>query len=104
MVNKNVISFAVGSRSKKTLNQVIKTVTLSNPKTIYTDGLNLYKFLIHKTSGLPDTRRMAKIGSFWIFAASNQHEIHTTKNFVEAGDLISTNTILFNYKFFHLDP
>ena len=58
------------------------------------------KFLIHKSSGLPDTRRMAKIGSFWIFAAYNQHEIHTTKNFVEPGDLISTNTILFNYKFY----
>lgn len=48
-INKNVISFAVGSRSKKTLNQVIKTVVLSNPKTIYTDGLLLYKLLIHKT-------------------------------------------------------
>ena len=48
-INKNVISFAVGSRSKKTLNQVIKTVFLSNPKSIYTDGLLLYKLLIHKT-------------------------------------------------------
>ena len=33
-INKNVISFAVGSRTKKTLNQVIKTVVLSNPKRI----------------------------------------------------------------------
>ncbi len=48
-VKKNVISFAVGSRSKKMLNQVIQTALLSNPKRIYTDGLNLYKFLIHKT-------------------------------------------------------
>ena len=48
-VNKNVISFAVGSRTKKTLNQVIKTVLLSNPKRIYTDGLIHYKFLIHNT-------------------------------------------------------
>jgi len=48
-INKNVISFAVGSRTKKTLNQVIQTTLLSNPKRIYTDGLNLYKFLIHKT-------------------------------------------------------
>lgn len=48
-INKNVISFAVGSRTKKTLNQVIQTALLSKPKRIYTDGLNLYKFLIHKT-------------------------------------------------------
>ena len=48
-VNKNVISFAVGSRTKKTLNQVIKTLVLSNPKRIYTDGLTNYKFLIHNT-------------------------------------------------------
>ena len=48
-VNKNVISFAVGSRTKKTLNQVINTVVLSNPKRIYTDGLIHYKFLIHNT-------------------------------------------------------
>jgi IS1 family transposase len=48
-VNKNVISFAVGSKSKKTLNQVIKTVVLSNPKSIYNDGFLLYKLLIHKT-------------------------------------------------------
>lgn len=31
------------------LNQVIQTVVLSNPKIIYTDGLLLYKLLIHKT-------------------------------------------------------
>jgi insertion element IS1 protein InsB len=48
-VNKNVISFAVGSGTKKTLNQFIQTVVLSNPKRMYTDGLNLFKFLIHKT-------------------------------------------------------
>lgn len=48
-INKNVISFAVGSRTKKTLNQVINTVVLSNPKRIYTDGLIHYKFLIHNT-------------------------------------------------------
>ncbi len=48
-VKNNVISFAVGSRTKQTLNQVIQTALLSNPKTIYTDGLLLYKLLIHKT-------------------------------------------------------
>ncbi len=37
-INKNVISFAVSLRTKKTLNQVIKTTLLSNPKRIYTDG------------------------------------------------------------------
>jgi insertion element IS1 protein InsB len=48
-INKNVISSAVGSRTKKTLYQVIQTTLLSNPKRIYTDWLILYKFLIHKT-------------------------------------------------------
>jgi hypothetical protein len=57
------------------------------------------KFLTSKNSGLPDLRRMAKIGSFWIFSAYNQHEIHTLNHFVEPGDLVSSNTILFNYKF-----
>nr|UIO59379.1 RNA polymerase beta'' subunit [Chlorella desiccata (nom. nud.)] len=53
-----------------------------------------------KNSGLPDIRRMAKIGSFWIFSAYNQHEIHTMNHFVGPGDLVSRNTILFNYKFY----
>ena len=57
------------------------------------------KFLTSKNSGLPDLRRMAKIGSFWIFSAYNQHEIHTLNHFVEPGDLVSNSTILFNYKF-----
>jgi hypothetical protein len=57
------------------------------------------KFLSSKNSGLPDLRRMAKIGSFWIFSAYNQHEIHTLNHFVEPGDLVSSSTILFNYKF-----
>ena len=48
-INKNVISFVVGSKTKKTLNQVIQTVVLSNPKKIYTDELIHYKFLIDKT-------------------------------------------------------
>ena len=50
-------------------------------------------------SGLPDLRRVAKIGSFWIFSAYNQHEIQNMKQLIEPGDLVSTNTILFTYKF-----
>jgi insertion element IS1 protein InsB len=46
---KNVVSFNVGNRSKKTLNHVIKTVELSNPKLIYTDRLIHYRFLIKKS-------------------------------------------------------
>ena len=57
------------------------------------------RFSTAESSGLPDVRRMAKIGSFWVFSAYNQHEIHTLNQFVEAGDLVSTNTVLFNYKF-----
>ena len=58
------------------------------------------RFSNSKNSGLPDIRRMAKIGSFWVFSAYNQHEIHTMNHFVEPGDLVSKNTILFNYKFY----
>ena len=58
------------------------------------------RFSNSKNSGLPDIRRMAKIGSFWVFSAYNQHEIHTMNHFVEPGDLVSRNTILFNYKFY----
>jgi len=58
------------------------------------------RFSNSKNSGLPDIHRMAKIGSFWVFSAYNQHEIHTMNHFVEPGDLVSQNTILFNYKFY----
>ena len=58
------------------------------------------RFSHSKNSGLPDIRRMAKIGSFWVFSAYNQHEIHTMNHFVGPGDLVSQNTILFNYKFY----
>lgn len=47
--SKNVVSFNVGTRSKKTLNYVIKTVELSNPKSVYTDRLVHYRFLIKKS-------------------------------------------------------
>jgi hypothetical protein len=48
---------------------------------------------------LPDVRRMTKIGSFWIFSAFNQYEIHTSPCFIECGDLVSKNSLLFNYEF-----
>jgi insertion element IS1 protein InsB len=41
-----VVDFAVGSRTKATLQKVISTLLLSNAETIYTDKLNLYSFLI----------------------------------------------------------
>jgi insertion element IS1 protein InsB len=41
-----VVDFAVGSRTKATLQKVISTLLLSNAKKIYTDKLNLYSFLI----------------------------------------------------------
>ncbi|MCP9765672.1 IS1 family transposase [Lacihabitans soyangensis] len=44
--SKKIVSFNVGARTNKTLSMVIKTVTLSNPKMIYTDKLNNYKHLI----------------------------------------------------------
>lgn len=49
-----VVSFNIGSRTNKTLNVVLTTLKLSNPKAIYTDKLKHYKYLIepkiHKTN------------------------------------------------------
>ena len=44
-----VVSFAVGRRTKRTLRNVINTLLLSSPKTIYTDGLKQYKYLIDQS-------------------------------------------------------
>lgn len=45
-ITKRVVSFAIGKRTKQTLQNVITTVLLSDPKIIYTDGLRQYKSLI----------------------------------------------------------
>ena len=45
---KSVVSFAIGRRTKRTLQNVISTLQLSNPKKIYTDGLKQYKSIIDK--------------------------------------------------------
>ena len=77
-----------------------------------------------KESGV---QRMKKLGTFWVLAASNQHEIHgshserimrstqgaesasffsrskisqQTCSFLETGDFISKNSILFQYNFY----
>lgn len=44
--SKRVVSFAIGRRTKRTLQNVINTLLLSSPKHIYTDGLVHYKSLI----------------------------------------------------------
>lgn len=49
---------------------------------------------------LPEVRTMSKIGSFWIFSGHNQHETHTSQCFAEPGDLISPQSILFDYHFY----
>jgi IS1 family transposase len=46
--SRKIVSFNVGARTNKTLSKVIETVTLSNPKKIYTDKLINYKSLIKK--------------------------------------------------------
>ena len=46
---KAVADFVVGSRTKATLEKVIRTLSLSEAKKIYTDGLNLYGFIIAKS-------------------------------------------------------
>jgi RNA polymerase Rpb1, domain 5/RNA polymerase Rpb1, domain 4 len=57
------------------------------------------RFLKTKNFGMPDIRRMATIGSFWVFSAYNQHELNKINCFVESGDLVSKKTILFYYQF-----
>ena len=49
---------------------------------------------------LPEVRTMSKIGSFWIFSGHNQHETHISRCFAEPGDLISSQSILFDYHFY----
>jgi IS1 family transposase/transposase-like protein len=46
---KKVVSFAIGARTNKTLNVVLTTLRLAKAKTIYTDGLKHYHYLIEKT-------------------------------------------------------
>jgi IS1 family transposase/transposase-like protein len=43
---KQVVSFVVGARTKKTLERLTNTILLSNPKRIFTDKLNIYKSLL----------------------------------------------------------
>jgi insertion element IS1 protein InsB len=50
-----VVSFNVGSRTNKTLNVVLTTLKLSQPKAIYTDKLKHYKYLI--SSGIHKTKQ-----------------------------------------------
>jgi IS1 family transposase/transposase-like protein len=45
---KRVVSFTVGARTNKTLNVVLHSLQLAKAKTIYTDGLKHYPFLIEK--------------------------------------------------------
>lgn len=44
--SKTVVNFRIGARTNKTLLYVLKTLTNSNAKQIYTDGLKNYKYLI----------------------------------------------------------
>ncbi len=43
---RDVVDFKVGKRTNKTLKSVLKTLFLSEPKKIHTDGLRNYKYLI----------------------------------------------------------
>lgn len=44
--DRSVTDFRVGKRTKKTLRGVVETLLLSKAKKIYTDGLDLYRYLI----------------------------------------------------------
>jgi insertion element IS1 protein InsB len=54
---KEVVSFAIDPRTNKTLNTVIKTLKKGEAKTIYTDGLKNYLYLIDKK--IHSTKRYA---------------------------------------------
>ena len=43
---------------------------------------------------------MAKIGSFWVLAAWNQYQLQMNNCFIEKGDLVSSKTRIFGYKFY----
>jgi insertion element IS1 protein InsB len=47
--SKQVIAINIGSRTNKTLKQVLQTVVNANPIKIYTDGLSNYKYLLPPT-------------------------------------------------------
>ena len=84
----------------ESMNLLIEKEVLSSlDETKKTSDTEKY-FSSEKNSTLPDVRRMAKIGSFWVFSAYNQQEIHSnTECFIKPGDLVSKNTILYNYLF-----
>lgn len=44
--SKSVVSFSTGRRTNNTLNEVLNTLKLAAPRTIYTDKLKHYKYLI----------------------------------------------------------
>lgn len=46
---RKVVSLNIGNRSNRTLNVVLDTVKLSNPKMIFTDKLKQYQYLIEKS-------------------------------------------------------
>ena len=46
---KEVVNFAVGTRTKRTLQQIVNSLLLSEATAIYTDKLNIYKSLIPST-------------------------------------------------------
>jgi insertion element IS1 protein InsB len=47
--SKQVVATNIGSRTNKTLRQVLQTVVNANPIKIYTDGLSNYKYLLPST-------------------------------------------------------
>lgn len=49
---------------------------------------------------IPEPKPTNTIGTLWVFSGQNQYETHTTKAFINPGDLVGAKTILFNYRFF----
>ena len=61
--------------------------------------LKTKKQKIKENSNLPDIRTLGQLGSFWVFSSWNQRESSFLNTFLKSGDLVSSESFLFNYHF-----
>lgn len=73
---------------------------LTNDVDLVNKNLLLAADLNESSQGLPDTRTITKIGSFWVLASENQYEVHNIQSFAHPGDLVSYKTPLFQYNLY----
>nr|YP_009019333.1 beta' subunit of RNA polymerase [Auxenochlorella protothecoides]AGL10868.1 beta' subunit of RNA polymerase [Auxenochlorella protothecoides]AGN72510.1 beta subunit of RNA polymerase [Auxenochlorella protothecoides] len=61
--------------------------------------LNSSKTLIPIKGVVPMTHSLLEVGSFWVFHAHNQREPYSTNTFLQIGDLISSQSPIFQVNF-----